>query len=425
MNTQKKESQPTAVVLGGTIPHIELLNKLRKKGYYTVLIDYYQEPPAKPFADEHVCESTLDQEAVCRIAKGKQAAIILAPCVDQANVVACRVSQKLGLPVPYDSETAMNVTDKGRMKKIMISSGVPTSPFAVVSDPAQADALDMQYPAVVKPVDNNGSKGVRRVDSDDERAAALRDALSLSRAGRAVIEGFNEGFEIQVDCVVKDHVTHVIMTRRRLKTKPVKGNAIQSFGSVIPAALSETLNEKIGEIASSIAQGFKLNNTPFFMQAIVNGEDISVLEFAPRIGGTLSYFLMKEITGFDALDAAVAGIEGEPFSVAYHDATHYYTTNIVYARHGILGEITGLEEMKEKGEIRAFFYMKSRGSTLGTAMDSRNRVACYVIRGESRAELLARAAQVQDHIDVFDEKGSSIMCRELVLTDSMIPGGIV
>ncbi|MGI6736217.1 MAG: ATP-grasp domain-containing protein [Anaerovoracaceae bacterium] len=424
MSAQNNEKKPVAVVLGGTVPHIELLKKLKRRGYFTVLIDYYKNPPARDYADEHVCESTLDRDIVLRTAAERQAAIVLGPCVDQANVVACYVSEQLGLPEPYDLETAKNVTDKGRMKTIMTDHGIPTSPFAIVGSSAEAAQLDPVYPAVVKPVDNNGSKGVRRVDSREELLPAVEQALSLSRAGRAVVEQFNDGFEIQVDCMVSGHVTDVIMKRRRLKTKPAKGMAIQPFGSVIPAVLGEELDAEIDRIAGGIADAFGLNDTPFFIQAIVRGSSVSVLEFAPRIGGTLSYFLMKEITGFDALDAAVAGIEGSPIDVRFHAPEHYYTTSIIYAQPGILGKITGLEEMKAAGRIIDFHYMKTPGMEFGTVMDSRNRAASYIIRADSRKELLEKAGAVNREVDVLNEKGESIMCRDLVLTDAMIPGGI-
>ena len=61
--------KPKAIVLGGTNPHIELIENLKRRGYYTVLVDYYENPPAKHAADQHIQESTLDLEKVLQIAK--------------------------------------------------------------------------------------------------------------------------------------------------------------------------------------------------------------------------------------------------------------------------------------------------------------------------------------------------------------------
>ena len=51
-----------ALVLGGTSPHIELINQLKARGYYVVLWDYLKNPPARKFADRFMQESTLERK---------------------------------------------------------------------------------------------------------------------------------------------------------------------------------------------------------------------------------------------------------------------------------------------------------------------------------------------------------------------------
>ena len=78
-----------ALVLGGTVPHMELIRQLKERGYYTILIDYLDNPPAADVADEHIKESTLDEEKVLEIAKQRRASLVISGCVDQANISAC------------------------------------------------------------------------------------------------------------------------------------------------------------------------------------------------------------------------------------------------------------------------------------------------------------------------------------------------
>lgn len=95
-NMSNTFNKPVALVLAGTFPHRELIRNLRARGYYVVLVDYLPEPPAKDCADEHVQESTLDQNVVLRIARERNAKLVISTCVDQANLVACFVSEKMG-----------------------------------------------------------------------------------------------------------------------------------------------------------------------------------------------------------------------------------------------------------------------------------------------------------------------------------------
>ena len=157
-----------AIVLGGVSPHIALIKNLKERGYEVILVDYYQNPPAKPYADEHIQESTLDRDVIINIAKERNADLIITTCVDHANVIMTYAAEQLDLPHPYSYETALNVTDKGRMKRIMKENNVPTSDFMILDDKSQLDGLQLTFPMVIKPVDNNGSKGVKKVDSMEE-----------------------------------------------------------------------------------------------------------------------------------------------------------------------------------------------------------------------------------------------------------------
>ena len=78
-----------AIVLGGTNPHIELIKNLKKRGYYTILVDYAENPLAKDYADEHIQESSLDKEKVFKIARDRKVNLVISTCSDQANVTAC------------------------------------------------------------------------------------------------------------------------------------------------------------------------------------------------------------------------------------------------------------------------------------------------------------------------------------------------
>ena len=65
MTAEKGENgMKKALILCGTIPHTLLLEKLKEKGYYTILADMNSRAPAVPFADEFVPVSAMDKEAV-------------------------------------------------------------------------------------------------------------------------------------------------------------------------------------------------------------------------------------------------------------------------------------------------------------------------------------------------------------------------
>lgn len=406
--------KPIAIVLGGTSPHILLINKLKERGYYTILIDYLDNPPAKKYADEHIQASTLDKEIVFSIAKEKSAALIISTCIDQANSVCCYVSEKLGLPHPYSYQTSLNVTDKGLMKRVMQANGIPTSPFILTNSLDDTRWDKVVYPAVVKPVDCNSSKGVKRVDNYSEALKATSKALKISRSNMAIIEGFNQGPEIQVDCVSTNAGVMVMMTRQKLKVFSSNNDMVlQSFGSVFPAPLDERLQKEIQIIAEKIATAFNLVNTPFFYQAIVTNSGIKVIEFAPRVGGGLSHHVLKEFGHYDAIEATIYSFLGKDINVKPYKTKNFMSTNIIYMNPGVFDHIEGLAEAKEKGLIQDYFIMKQRGDVVDNDFRSSNRVAAFTVYGDKYEIIYNKAKLVLAQTEVYGVRGDLLMNRTI------------
>ncbi len=135
-------NKKTAIVLGGTIPHCELIRQLKGRGYYTILVDYYENPPAKEFADLHIKESTLDEDKVLEIAKQYNADLTISGCIDQANKTACYVLEKMGQFCPYSYQKASEITAKSYMKRIMIENGIPTGKYMSVEKTYDASIIN-------------------------------------------------------------------------------------------------------------------------------------------------------------------------------------------------------------------------------------------------------------------------------------------
>ena len=406
--------KPIAIVLGGTAPHVLLVNKLHERGYYVVLVDYLSNPPAKQVADEHIQASTLDKEKVLEIAKEKKASLVISTCIDQANSVCCYVAEQLNLPHPYSYETSLYVTNKGLMKSRMKEYDVPSSSFILARNVEDINWTRVSFPCVVKPVDCNSSKGVHRADSIDEAKPFVEEALKLSQTNEAIIEGFCAGDEIQVDCVAMEDGADVVMTRSKVKVAESNDSVLNSFGSIVPAQVSECVLPKLKRIAVNIAKGFGLRNTPFFYQAIVTGDEVNVLEFAPRVGGGLSYYMIKNFVGFDAVEAAVDSFLGKKINNSYHEPDRVYRTCLLYAKPCTFDHIEGLEKLKEKGFVIETFITKSKGDEIDGDMRSSNRVGSFIVEAASLDELNERVKCCMNSVGIIDDKGNNMILQPKV-----------
>ena len=408
-------TKKVAIVLGGTVPHKFLIENLKARGYRTLLIDYYENPPAAAVADEHIKESTLDQKAVLKIAREKQADLVISGCVDQANVTACYVAEKLRLPAPYDYQTALRVTDKALMKAGLIKAGVLTANYQLVSADEVDDFQCDDFPKVVKPCDCNGSKGVKKVNTTQELQQALAAACNLSRTGRAIIEDYNEGRVVNgYFFISKNEVFELYYNSKKLQGN-LEHVSLQSFISIGPEKLPSSVKKSFNEAVAKVAKEFSLQNTPILVQANIEGNFVKVIEFAPRVGGGLAFREIKILTGFDIIDSVVSSYLGEQVDLSNIRKPDSMTAVAhLYGSGGTFKRVEGMKELMAEGIVEEMHMHKTPGMKLACDdLASRNRVMGTILKGHSISELEYKINKMISRLNILTEKNIDVVNREI------------
>ncbi|MEO8897282.1 MAG: ATP-grasp domain-containing protein [Candidatus Dormibacter sp.] len=165
-----------------------------------------------------------DAAAAAALAFAQQWPIDAVVGVDEASVVsAAHIAAALG--VVHSPVAAVAATrDKRRLRALLDAGGVPQPAWVEVrGDPAgtaaSSAASAVGLPAVVKPVDLAGSRGVIRADSVAELAAAISRVDSLLRRPHLagphqdpplLVERFTDGAEIAVEGLLRQGALTVI-----------------------------------------------------------------------------------------------------------------------------------------------------------------------------------------------------------------------
>ncbi len=402
-----------AIVLGGTVPHKYLINNLKERGFYTILIDYYSNPPAKTDADEHIQESTLDKEKVLEIAKNRNASLVISGCVDQANVTACYVSEKIGLHVPYSYETALRVTDKKLMKEGMVKAGIPTANYQLVTEENLNSFVNKGFPKVVKPCDCNGSKGVRKVTNEKEQKEAIEYAIQLSRTRKVIIEDFKQGTEISIYAYISKGKGIILYSKAKKLPNIDKKSALQSFVSIGPFSFSNILKEKVLRAIELISNEFNLDNTPILIQAIVNHDNFDIIEFAPRVGGGLAFREIKIQTGFDFIDAVILSYLGEtPIYLTPRPSNNLCSVVHFYGKKGKLQEVQGLDKLVANGTIEEYHLHKSPGMVMTIEdLASRNRVFGVLVLSKDTNEIKNKLELVVKKVKILNTENENVLLK--------------
>lgn len=399
------------IVLGGGIDQVGLITDLKSRGYYVILIDYYLNPIAKPFADKHIQESTLDQEMVLKIAEEESVENILTACTDQALLTVAYVAEKLGFHTQFTYSQAKNLTNKLCMKRIMVDAGIPTASYVNIHD-LQEGIGKLTFPLMVKPADCNGSFGVRKVHDWDELREGFENAVSASRTHSAIIEEFKEGMEVSVDAFIVSGSVHVLM-HSLIKKKSFDDSVSIIYQTLIPAPISELARVKIYDVIKQIVRAFHLDNTPLLIQLIINGDEVNVIEFSARIGGGLKYKTIKSKTGFDILHANIDCILGNPIHFYTDEDSNFYSRTHLYCYPSTFNYITDYIDLLNEGVIDELSPTKSSGMKILGATASRDRVGSFLVKAQTINELSNKINIALGRIKVIDKEGNDVLNRSI------------
>ena len=284
-----------ALVLCGGIPQIALIENLKKRGIKTLLADMNENVSAKKYADEFYKVSVLDVDAIRNLAKEQKVDFLITVCADQVLQVVAEVSEDLGLPCYIDFATAENVSKKSFMKKVFWDNDVPTSKFVVLDKFDEEKIKHLEYPIIVKPVDAYSSRGVAKVNNIEELKKAFDVAVKISRTNNAIVEEFVEGEELTVDSYIEDGTAHILCISKLSKIG--EDGKFVIHRTEYPADISDSVYDKVQQATQKIADAFGLKNSPMLIQLILNGNNISVVEFCARTGGSTKWEMFDGVDG--------------------------------------------------------------------------------------------------------------------------------
>lgn len=402
-----------ALVLAGGIPQIELLRQLRERGVETVLIDGSPLALAIPYADKFYHENIFDINEVKNIAVNESVNFIITVCADQVLVVAAQVSEMLGLPFYIDYQTAQNVSDKIKMKRIFVKNGIPTTKYAELKRLDYEAVKQLNYPLIVKPVDAYSSKGVRKAENEDQLSQYYAEAEKISRNNGVIVEEFFSGEELSVDAFVVNGKVHILAITNSDKLKDK--NRFVIFRGRYPAEISTHIKKLIEETAQNIASSFDLVNSPLLIQLLHNGKEISVLEFCARTGGNMKWLLIKYSCGVDVISATTDIILGKKPDITVKDTGNKIVVNdFIYCNPGIFDHFEGFDEMIDKGLINEFHPVRVKGTEIHGTNSSSDRIAGMNIIADSVEEFNKKQRIIINSVKVIDKDGRDIMRRDLL-----------
>ncbi len=379
-----------------------------------ILLDMSSNVKAKSCADKFLQISTMDRDAVLKSAKEENIDYILTACGDQPLSTMAYVSAKMGLPCYLSEDDVLNLTNKIYMKRKMVENDIPTSKFQIIENIDDKINLDeFEWPIIVKPVDSNGSKGVKKVERKEDFRTLLKEALSFSLSRNAIVEEFKAGEELSVDVYVEGSTAKILLVTTSKKIRENK-DSFTILQSEYPPRIhfSET---RILEIVQKIVNTFNLHDTPLLVQMITNGVDYYVVEFSARMGGGSKYHLINVLTGVNIMSVYVDMVLGKHPSVTPNKNWNNALMCYLYCTPGIFMKLSCFDDMCNKGIMHSYFTYKMPNSEIKKSTTSSDRVAGFLVVGNSRVEVENKLRLINETVKVLDPTGKDIMRHDFFI----------
>ncbi|HKG10000.1 MAG TPA: hypothetical protein VKB07_05460 [Gaiellaceae bacterium] len=285
----------------------------RELGLRTVAVDRNPEALGFPEADAFEVVDFSDVAGVIDVARRHEVDGVLTVSADRAVPVVAEIAETVGLP-GIGVETARLMTHKVAMRRLLADAGVPQPRFAAVRtlDEARRAARTVGFPSVLKPADSGGQRGVFRLESADDLERHLHAALAESPTEEAIVEGFQDGLELNGLVIARDGNVELLTLSDRLRPPGI------GFGvgwiHVYPSTLfSDTLGEA-ERVAVHAVHALGLENGIAFPQVIAADGQAWLVEVAARIPGGQMADLARHAVGVDLVEIALKQALGEPVS---------------------------------------------------------------------------------------------------------------
>ncbi|SKA62366.1 ATP-grasp domain-containing protein [Succinivibrio dextrinosolvens DSM 3072] len=362
--------KPNLAIIGASYLQLPLIIKAKEMGYVTHVFAWKADDVGEFEADFFYPISIVEKERILDECKKIGIVGICSIASDLAIITVNYVANALGLT--GNSIRCTNIsTNKYLMRQAFEQNGDPIPWYLKVD--LNTDLTKITYPAIVKPTDRSGSRGVCRVDDYISLKKAINVALNQSIEKKVIVEEFIEGEEYSVEYISFRGCHYFLGITKKYTTGAP--HFIEK-GHLEPALLSDSTITKIKKIVEHALNSLEVQNGASHSEIKIRTDgSIVIIEIGARMGGDcIGSDLIMYSTGYDYVKMVVSVATGNcpEFSKV---CTPRHVESIFIFNEKDLDE---LNELKSKHPEYLIKIVDLHPEKIGHTRDSSNRAGCYI-----------------------------------------------
>lgn len=397
------------LVLPGTRWQIPLIQKAKRMGHNVFVVNPVKNDRIEQLADSFFASDIFLIDEIEKYAKTRGIEAIISDECDIAMPVVAELGERLKLPT-ISTATAALYTNKYMMREFARKIGIKNAEYQLCENAEDAVEFlkETGRSVIIKPIDCNASRGVFKVDSEQDIRNHFDEALFFSRIQKAVLaERYISGTEFTVDGIkTPDH--HFTLAISEKKHYRHNENIAKEL------LFTHSNNQYDYERLKRVNDYFIMNSPLVFglthaEYKYENGE-FYLIEIGARGGGNLiSSVISQYMSGFDVyeylINCSLGNIVTENFEIqkSYLHRTALLKFFDVPNGGGTVKDIIGIDFLKEEPDIVDFALNFSIGDEIKDAASDSNRIGYYIICSENKEKLEKVMNQVDKQFKILVE----------------------
>ena len=409
------------LILGTLGEFVQLVQKAKQRGYYTIVCDGYPDGEARAYADASYVLPVTDTDAIAELCKKERVDGIITSFSDLLMECMVKIAAKADLPCYLKPEQIPWYRDKSVCRQTLSKLGLPTPgyvkiPVSLSCEPDKIKQLvhSLSYPLISKPMDKYGSRGIFIVRDQEQLVQCVHETAKFTDLKEILIEEYNDGFEFNMMTWVVDGTVKVISIADREKTQFEIGALPESTRNVYPSRLLNEVEGPATDLLQSYIAYTGQKEGPLSMQFFWKpGEGIQVCEIAARFFG-YEHELTDMVYGFNMEELLLNYVYDKDRAAEMllnHDIHKPKIHGAVLYFHGrqkqIRDQHIAYELAKEKAVVKPWVFYEDGEEVV--AYGPNPYLALYYIAADSREELDAIAAHFFEKMSMTDTNGEEIV----------------
>lgn len=348
----------TVLVLGAAALQLPLIKFIKSKGFRVIVVSIKGDYPGFRLADRCIYLDVRDAVGILKeIGTEKNIVGVITDQTDIAVSTVAYLSKQLGLP-GNSVECASTYSNKFLMRELCNHLHIPNPSYLRANkiQDINLKECNIQFPIIMKPEDNQGSRGVYKCYNNKDINIHFESSKSFSKSGHVIIEEFFEGSEVVVEGFVYNG-QYLLWGIGERKYFNIKDKFIPSQ-TIFPANISDYMkNELINaerKIHSSLNPRFGMIHSEY----LINEEtrEYRLVETALRGGGVyISSHLIPLYTGVNNYDLLLKCCLGEEICLDTIQSTFKLASSAYmcfYLPEGEVISINGVSQIMQIPEVK-------------------------------------------------------------------------